>query len=56
MKRFRLKTMMQILVIMIAAMAILQPISVQSQERIIIGLAGRNFSFLPFQIAQEKGF
>jgi NitT/TauT family transport system substrate-binding protein len=35
---------------------VLLPASIRPQERITIGLAGQNFSFLPFQIAQEKGF
>jgi NitT/TauT family transport system substrate-binding protein len=30
--------------------------SVNAQETISIGIAGENFSFLPFRIAQEKGF
>jgi NitT/TauT family transport system substrate-binding protein len=30
--------------------------SVGAQETITIGIAGENFSFLPFRIAQEKGF
>jgi NitT/TauT family transport system substrate-binding protein len=29
---------------------------VNAQETITIGIAGENFSFLPFRIAQEKGF
>jgi len=30
--------------------------SVRAQETISIGIAGENFSFLPFRVAQEKGF
>ena len=30
--------------------------NVDAQETISIGIAGENFSFLPFRIAQEKGF
>jgi ABC-type nitrate/sulfonate/bicarbonate transport system substrate-binding protein len=29
---------------------------VPAQETITIGIAGENFSFLPFRVAQEKGF
>jgi NitT/TauT family transport system substrate-binding protein len=30
--------------------------SASAQENVTIGIAGENFSFLPFRIAQEKGF
>ena len=44
------------ILLIISATIPLAVLNVRAQEKIIIGMPGTNFSFLPFQVAQKKGF
>ena len=51
-----MKRLLIILVLELALSLVLDRQISGGQESITIGIAGENFSFLPFRIAQEKGF